>query len=161
MELLNPYISPFLKPFGTYGSLLGGSISGYDGKLVFYNFTQTDYDDAIAELVSRNANLVNLNASTKNTTQSDGTLVTTSANTAAVASGLGDLIEGASTNLFVADYSADNVIIGAATGASKLTVATGDVETVVAGNGLIVLDASNGTRYRIYMDGGVLSSQLA
>lgn len=64
-------------------------------------------------------------------------------------------------NLFFLDHSADNVIIGAATGASKLTIATGDVETVVAGKGLIVLDDTNGLRYRIYMSNGVLSSQLA
>ena len=43
---------------------------------------------------------------------------------------------------------------------SKLTVA-GDVETTGAGEGVIVLDDTNGTRYRIYMSNGVLTTQLA
>ena len=64
-------------------------------------------------------------------------------------------------NLFFADHSLDSIGIGTVASANAKVTVSGDVETVVAGDGLIVLDASNGTRYRIYMDGGVLSSQLA
>lgn len=49
---------------------------------------------------------------------------------------------------------------GVAAPASMVTV-DGDVETIAAGEGLIVLDSTNGNRYRIYMDNGTLSSQLA
>jgi len=72
------------------------------------------------------------------------------------------LFEGTSdANLLRVDWSADNVVIGAATGASKLTV-TGGIETVGNGLGLIVAQETSGTRYRIYVDaGGTLAIQLA
>jgi hypothetical protein len=49
---------------------------------------------------------------------------------------------------------------GSFTGVSKVNI-DGDVETINNGNGLIVADATTGTRYRIYVDNGVLSTQLA
>lgn len=66
------------------------------------------------------------------------------------------------TNLFYSDAGLDRVGIGTATAniSSKLTV-TGDVETLGNADGLIVLDRSNATRYRIYSDGGVLSIEAA
>lgn len=42
---------------------------------------------------------------------------------------------------------------------SLLTVA-GDIETIGSSNGLIVEDRTNGNRYRIYTDGGVLYTEL-
>jgi len=49
---------------------------------------------------------------------------------------------------------------GVAAPASRITAA-GDVETTGDGNGVIVADLSTGTRYRIYMDDGVLMTQEA
>jgi len=49
---------------------------------------------------------------------------------------------------------------GTLTPASMVT-ANGDVETLGDGNGVIVADATTSTRYRIYVDNGVLSTQLA
>ena len=71
-----------------------------------------------------------------------------------------DLAGSLSTTIYGMTVLGGNSGFGVLAPASMVTV-SGDVETVVAGDGLIVLDASNGTRYRIYMDGGVLSSQLA
>jgi hypothetical protein len=66
------------------------------------------------------------------------------------------------SNLFYSDAGLDRVGIGTATAqiSSKLTV-TGDVETLGNTDGLIVLDRTNATRYRIYSDGGVLSIEVA
>ena len=66
------------------------------------------------------------------------------------------------TNLLLVDYSVDKVGIGVAAGSitSKLTV-NGDLETLGNGNGVIVADAVTGTRYRIFMNNGVLTTQLA
>jgi hypothetical protein len=50
--------------------------------------------------------------------------------------------------------------IGTGTTSSRLTV-NGDVETTNNTNGFIVLDRTNGTRYRIYTDGGVLNTEAA
>ena len=66
--------------------------------LAYYLFSQASFSSAILEQVNQEANLLNLNASTKNTPQSDGSLSVTPANTPAVASGIGVLIEGAGTN---------------------------------------------------------------
>jgi hypothetical protein len=49
---------------------------------------------------------------------------------------------------------------GTGTPTSMVTV-NGDIETTGAGEGVIVLDDTNGTRYRIYMSNGVLTTQLA
>ena len=66
------------------------------------------------------------------------------------------------SNLFYSDAGLDRIGIGTATAqiSSKLTV-TGDVETLGNTDGLIVLDRTNATRYRIYSDGGVLSIEVA
>jgi hypothetical protein len=53
-----------------------------------------------------------------------------------------------------------NVGVGINPTASKFQVA-GDVETSGDGNGIIVADATTSVRYRIYMDNGTLTSQLA
>lgn len=52
------------------------------------------------------------------------------------------------------------VAIGQGATSSRLTV-NGDVETVTNTEGFIVLDRTNGTRYRIYTDGGVLNTEAA
>jgi len=44
---------------------------------------------------------------------------------------------------------------------SKVLEVTGDIETKLSTTGLIVLDRTNGTRYRIYTDGGVLNTEAA
>lgn len=56
--------------------------------------------------------------------------------------------------------SSGNVGIGTAPATSKVTV-SGDIETINNTNGLIVLDRTNATRYRIYTDGGVLYTEPA
>jgi hypothetical protein len=63
-------------------------------------------------------------------------------------------------NLFYADASTDRVGIGIAALTSKLTV-NGDIETLTNTKGIIVLDRTNATRYRIYTDGGVLNTEAA
>jgi hypothetical protein len=50
--------------------------------------------------------------------------------------------------------------VGTTSTPSMLT-ANGDVETLGNTNGVIVLDRTNGNRYRIYTDGGVLNTELA
>lgn len=57
------------------------------------------------------------------------------------------------TNLLVADYSADTVNVGSATGASKFNV-TGNIEIIGANTGLILEDRTLSTRYEAYMDNG-------
>lgn len=56
--------------------------------------------------------------------------------------------------------SSQNVSIGTTTEPSKLTV-NGDVETLTNAFGYIVLDRTDGNRYRIYTNAGVVLSELA
>lgn len=65
-----------------------------------------------------------------------------------------------STTLFVANANLSLVGIGRVPTVSKLEV-SGDVETYGDGKGIIVADATTSVRYRIYMDNGTLTSQLA
>ena len=52
----------------------------------------------------------------------------------------------------------DKVFINSA--GSNLVANAGDIETTGSTNGLIVEDRTNGNRYRIYTDGGVLNTEL-
>jgi len=52
-----------------------------------------------------------------------------------------------------------NAGFGTLTPTSLVTV-NGDVETLGSFNGLVVLDRTNGNRYRIYTDNGVLNTEL-
>jgi len=69
---------------------------------------------------------------------------------------------GTDVNLLYVDAGLDKIGVGVATASisSKLTV-NGDVETLTNTKGLIVLDRTDGNRYRIYTDGGVVKSELA
>lgn len=70
--------------------------------------------------------------------------------------------KGASLNTeFLFDYSGNNLLVGSGAGTNSKINVNGDTEMYGNGNGIIVADATTGTRYRIYMDNGVLSSQLA
>ena len=47
------------------------------------------------------------------------------------------------------------------TGSGNVLVPLGDLETSLNSKGLVVLDRTNGLRYRIYTDGGIVNTELA
>jgi hypothetical protein len=51
--------------------------------------------------------------------------------------------------------------IGTNSGITSMATVNGDVETLGSSNGVIVLDRTNGLRYRIYTDNGVLHTEAA
>ncbi len=76
----------------------------------------------------------------------------------------GDFIHEGFTDidLFRSDAGLDRVGVGCTIAqlSSKFNV-DGDIETLTNTKGLIVLDRTNGNRYRIYTDGGILNTELA
>jgi len=65
--------------------------------------------------------------------------------------------------VFFLDAGKDAIGMGTSSLATgvRLTVAAADAEITGDGNGLILADRTTSTRYRIYMDGGVLSTETA
>lgn len=71
------------------------------------------------------------------------------------------VIEGSTlANLFYVNAGLDKIGINTNAPTSILSV-NGDIETLTSTQGVIVKDRTNGNRYRIYTDGGVLNTELA